>query len=421
MKANIIAKNENEIVLQIKIPLKATLLQTEDSIQESLNAAGCLATEIALAGYDTNGTPIMLNDRKYTSKGQIEKIYQTPYGEVKLPRHVYQCAWGGKTYCPLEKAAKIIVYSTPKFAQMVSAKYAATGGRAVQKDFAENHGRYISRTYIKDISDSVGQIALEKAAEWTYLQPPVPPEHVKVISLGLDGTCLFMAEDGWRQAMVGTIAFWGTQGERLDTIYLATPPEAGKDTFLTGFEREITAIKTLYAAPDYVGIADGAKDNWKFLATHTKCQILDFFHASEYVAQVAESIFSHREKRTQWLTDRCHQLKHEANGARELLDEFIGYRTKKLNKQKRDKLESAITYFTNNQCRMNYSEYVNLKYPIGSGITEAACKVIVKQRLCNSGMKWKQPGAAAVLCLRALNYSSGRWEQLWNKIDRYGV
>jgi hypothetical protein len=202
---------------------------------------------------------------------------------------------------------------------------------------------------------------------------------------------------------------------------LAAAPESDKNTFLTSFEQEIKAIKAIYAAPDYVGIADGAKDNCKFLATHTKCQILDFFHASEYVAQVAECIFSNKEKRTIWLTDRYHKLKHEANGARELLDEFSGYRNKKLNKQKKEKLESSITYFTNNHCRMNYSEYVKMKYPIGSGITEAACKVIVKQRLCNSGVKWKQPGAAAVLCLRALNYSSGRWGQLWNKIDRYGV
>jgi len=45
------------------------------------------------------------------------------------------------------------------------------------------------------------------------------------------------------------------------------------------------------------------------------------------------------------------------------------------------------------------------KYPIGSGVTEAACKVIVKQRLFNSGMKWKGQGAKAVLCLRSLNYT----------------
>ena len=46
---------------------------------------------------------------------------------------------------------------------------------------------------------------------------------------------------------------------------------------------------------------------------------------------------------------------------------------------------------------MDYAELVAQHIPIGSGVTEAACKVLVKQRLCGSGMRWKERGAAAVL------------------------
>ena len=60
-------------------------------------------------------------------------------------------------------------------------------------------------------------------------------------------------------------------------------------------------------------------------------------------------------------------------------------------------------------------------YPIGSGVIEAACKMIIKQRLCNSGMKWKEDGAKAVLCLRCVNKSDGKWAQIWDKFNRYGV
>ncbi len=63
----------------------------------------------------------------------------------------------------------------------------------------------------------------------------------------------------------------------------------------------------------------------------------------------------------------------------------------------------------------------SLCHPIGSGVTEAACKVIVRQRLCNSGMRWKEKGAATVLCLRTLSYSEGRWDQFWQKIDTRGL
>jgi hypothetical protein len=32
---------------------------------------------------------------------------------------------------------------------------------------------------------------------------------------------------------------------------------------------------------------------------------------------------------------------------------------------------------------MDYAEHIEKNHSIGSGITEAACKVIVKQRLCD--------------------------------------
>ena len=69
---------------------------------------------------------------------------------------------------------------------------------------------------------------------------------------------------------------------------------------------------------------------------------------------------------------------------------------------------------------MNYAQAQEKKYPIGSGVTEAACKTLVKQRLCCSGMRWKEKGAFWILSLRALVLTSDRWRQFWAKLDRYG-
>ncbi len=69
---------------------------------------------------------------------------------------------------------------------------------------------------------------------------------------------------------------------------------------------------------------------------------------------------------------------------------------------------------------MKYAERVEANLPIGSGVTEAACKTIIKMRMCRGGAKWKEEGAAAVLSLRTLIYTEGRWEQFWDKVDRYG-
>jgi hypothetical protein len=63
---------------------------------------------------------------------------------------------------------------------------------------------------------------------------------------------------------------------------------------------------------------------------------------------------------------------------------------------------------------------ISYHLPIGSGGTEAGCKVIIKARLCAAGMKWKEQGGAIVLSLRTLSYSQGRWQQFWSKIHQYG-
>jgi len=419
MEVNVRSSNSREIILEIRIALGSSMLKTEEAIIETLNEAGRKFTELALDQFDTNGDPIRYRNEKYTSKGQVEKAYQTPYGEIKLNRHVYQSSSGGETFCPLDNDARIITGSTPRFAKMVSSKYSQNGSAFVQRDFQDNHGRYISRTYIKSISDTVGKLVDETQERWTYL-PPVPQSVARVIGLSMDGTCMFMSEQGWRMAMVGTISFYDAAGERLSTLYVASSPEYGKERFYRRFTREITDVRALYPDCEYIGIADGAMENWTFLSEYAPLQILDYFHAAEYVARVAEQIFRQEDKRRHWLETRCHQLKHERNGAAELLLEFESFRRKKMDTSRREKLETAITYFRNHLHQMNYSEYVEHNYPIGSGVIESACKMIIKQRLCNSGMKWKNKGAKSVLCLRAIHYSSDRWDQFWNKVDKYG-
>jgi hypothetical protein len=76
-------------------------------------------------------------------------------------------------------------------------------------------------------------------------------------------------------------------------------------------------------------------------------------------------------------------------------------------------VQRAITYFANQSGagRMDYPSRVAANEPIGSGVTETACKVIVKQRLCGSGMKWTEGGSAVVLSLRTLSYKPERWSQ----------
>jgi hypothetical protein len=422
MPAQIVDRTESGFTLQITIPYRRSMLDFEEDLQQQLNAAGVLATQEGLRQFDTDGSPITIGSLKLTTKGQRPKDYQTPYGVATVERHVYQSSQGGAIYCPLDRDARIVVSSTPKFAKMVSSKYAEFGSARVRHDLRDNHGRAVSRCLVQDIADAVATVALVKQEDWSYHLPTLeaPPA---TVALSLDGTCLLMCEEGWRETMVGTISFYDRRGERQHTIYLAATPEYGKATFLSRLGGEIARVKQKHPDARYVGIADGTKGNWEFLGQHTAVQVVDFWHAAEYLGKAIAVLYRGQpETRRRWMDDSCHTLKHDPGGAAAVLKQLKSLAMVRPWAKDHEDVQRAITYFENQSGagRMDYAARVAADEPIGSGVTEAACKVIVKQRLCGSGMKWKEPGAVAVLSLRCLSHTPERWRQFWAKIDRWG-
>jgi len=422
--AKVIKQEGSEVIIEVKINIAGSMLEAENSIQDACNEVGCLATERALDCFDTDGSNIKTGNIKWTSKGQTEQKYQTPYGVVNIKRHVYQTSKGGKTYCPLEENGRIIRKATPRFAMQLSHKYSQNNAQAVCQDLTENHNRKVSQSFVQNVVDWVGSIASAKEDQWEYELPPID-DAVSSIVFSMDGAHVLLQEEGWREAMVGAISLYNPAGTRLHTIYLGAPPEYGKSAFKKHLEKEILKIKARYPKALYLGIADGAKDNWNFLERHTDRQLLDFFHVTEYLAKVAYAAYPQKTgkaQRQEWLATRCHQLKHEPGTVEKLIDEMeLFSHKKKLSRPVRVDLAGALTYFKNHQAMMDYPYHIKQQLPIGSGVTEAACKTLVKQRLCCSGMRWKNRGAGIVLTLRALVQTNARWMQFWNKINQYGA
>jgi hypothetical protein len=361
-----------------------------------------------------------VGDIKLTSKGKVPKDYQSPYGEIEVSRHVYQSSDGGKTFCPLDVQARIINHTTPRFAKMCSFKYTAMSSTMACQDLSQNHGREVSRCYLQDIAEAVGLIAQDKEECWQYADPE-PTAEVCTVAVGVDGTCLFYCEEGWRQAMVGTISLYDVLGERLHTTYVAAPPEYGKERFYQQMETELQRYQQRYPKAEWVGVADGAQDHWTWLKGFVHRLILDFWHAASYLEGAAPGVCPDRKSRPDWFQASRHRLKEENEGAASLLTEMkSALNERSIRGEARQKLEAAITYFENHLSKMDYSHYQKLCLPIGSGVTEAACKTVVKQRMCGSGMKWKAAGAASVLRSRCLLLTDGRWEQFWSKLSRFG-
>lgn len=426
MEPKVQPNEDGTLTISITLPPASddlSMLAQEQRLMEAINAVGRAGARHLLGGFDAQGAPLIAEGRKWTSKGKIAKIYETPWGEVLIERHLYQQSSGGTTLCPLERRAQIVGgTATPHLARSLAHKYANSNARAVVRDLEENHARKLAPSYVAAVAEAVADAAGEPVVEQNAHAAQSPPAQVASVVLGLDGTCALFCEEGFKQCMVGTIALYDGAGERLETIYLGQAPQLGKAEFLERLDGEWQRVCQRYPEARRVGLSDGARDYEPWLAARTCWQILDFYHASGYLAGAAAGLRRQPLERALWLEQACHALKHESGAAARLAAELAaqveaGSRTRGATAA----LEAASGYFGHNLQRMNYAVFQAMQFPIGSGVTEAACKTLVKQRLCGSGMQWSRSGAQTVLTLRALLLSTSRWASLWTYLDKHGL
>jgi len=73
------------------------------------------------------------------------------------------------------------------------------------------------------------------------------------------------------------------------------------------------------------------------------------------------------------------------------------------------RLKKLCAFLENNLHRMDYDLYLKAGYPISSGVIEGACRHVIKDRMERAGMRWKVPGANAMLQLRTIR-ANGDWD-----------
>ena len=173
------------------------------------------------------------------------------------------------------------------------------------------------------------------------------------------------------------------------------------------------------AAPQQLALSDAGNGLEDFarksfpLAT----SILDFYHASEHVTEMAKALEPRDHKAsTQQLGTWCHKLKHE--GGKALLAEWEQPRragASGWSPERQEVHRRQTQYFRNHQHRMDYPTYLRNGWQIGSGPVESACKRLVTLRLKGPGMRWKPRGTTTMCHLRALLLGEpGQWENYWS-------
>jgi len=277
------------------------------------------------------------------------------------------------------------------------------------------------------------------------------PAHTCVLAASLDGANVLVRQPGgdgakrgrpaqrpgaasnqakttaYRNAMVGSITFYGAvpEGEkgpqRLETRYTAHMPEERAPMFKAKFEAELTEAERK-VPPGVVNVllCDGAVPLWNYIEHNEQFddyeKLIDYYHTLEHLSLAAEALFGKESHAgTAWYNKYRKKLIEEDLAARSILHSMDYYEhANKLSNKRRDALETERTFFRRNHARMTYADFRRRGLPIGSGPVEAACKTLVKTRLCRSGMRWTHPGGQRILDLRTY-VKSNRWDGFWNE------
>jgi len=165
---------------------------------------------------------------------------------------------------------------------------------------------------------------------------------------------------------------------------------------------------------EVVVLGDGAPWIWNLAQQYfpDAVHVVDLYHAREHLGDVAKLVFApHSKAGEDWVAARRTELDA---GQVEAIIAAIKVLSAQA-PQVRDELRHQAEYFENNTLRMCYKYFRARGLFVGSGVVEAGCKIVVGQRLKQSGMRWTVAGANAVIALRC-QLLSDRWEEIWRRL-----
>ena len=289
------------------------------------------------------------------------------------------------------------------------------------------------RRVIADLATQVRSVhdeaAIEQLIEWIVQARQSKGKHDVLLQVGRDGVFV-QTRPCWEEASCGTIAVYDRNRKRVGTIYLGEMPESEQPTMTRRLTNVINGvlgeINGKVPALRYVTDAGCHPQAYfrdvlakmKHPVTGRKLKWswgVDFYHACEYVSQLAGSIFgTAREKANRWAEQQRHTLRHETEGVKKVVARAAQQKRRVGLKGKKADYTGAMNYLKKYRPQMDFAERSDRGDPIGSGITEAGCKVIFNQRLKQSGMRWHSKTGQYIVDLRTAN-RSGIWNRIWKR------
>jgi len=394
-----------------------------------------LAEDLGRADVDAEG--ILVEGTAYRRVLRAEETYMTAAGPVRVERALYKDRTdeAERALVPMElntgivsgfwtpmaarQAAWVVSQMTPQTAEEL---FARVGNMAPSKSSLDRLPKLLAERWNDD----------RKGFEATLREAMTVPDEAVTVMASLDGVLAPMKDGdaagkraetaargqiakgpaGYREVGCATLSFYDKEAKCLAAVRMARMPEPHKASLKQALTAELEAALTKRPDLRLVKAADGANDNWTFLHGDLPPgdEVVDFFHAAEHLSDALAaaygdgSIVARRR-----FAELRHVLLEEEGGVEVVIRALVYLRDKH---PRSERIATELGYFRKRRRRMRYAEMKAQYLPIGTGLTEAACKTLVTQRLKQSGMRWGQEGGQAILNLRGWAQSE-RFDQAW--------
>ena len=411
-------------------PTPQGMWEFERGVADLLRRAGCIVTQYAINQFEPEDACQMPSRLRRGSEEFSRKGCQTRhrggvaclFGMIELRRWSYEPLSeereaGLRSIAPLVEQLGIVGgKATPALSEVIGRLAQERSESSVGEFLEREHGVQLCAKTVCKIRDAVAQGISEHLHEQ---QVQLLLEAVRagrgqgqvILAVGRDGIFVPLRgvqDDRWKEAAVGTVSVYVKprrgKTRRLCTAYLGQMPKPGQEELsdnLTALLQQVLLddsardIRLVYVTDaghhpqDYFkrvlqNMDDPQRPGKKFAWTW----VVDFFHACGRLNQLADALFHDAATAIAWVRRMRHTLKHEPNAVHKILHSAIALRPKTLRGKAKENYEAAYNYLLNHRGGMDYAAYRKQHLPIGSGVTEAACKTVFTQRFKCSGMIW---------------------------------
>jgi hypothetical protein len=341
---------------------------------------------------------------------------------------------------PLELQLGLIEGATPALADLIGQRMAeagATQGRVLErlrKEQGVSIGVPRLRKVVAALSERLAEhrqaVQVQTLLSALQTADSSQGDSQPVLAVGRDGITLRDYKYRfWEVATTATVTVFDRSGKRLASVYLAWRPELGQAAMSRMLTELLTETLLQWQGPlpvlAYVADSGGNESSYfedtlawmRHPRTNERLRwqrVVDFYHAAQRVWTMAEALFGKGTNASwKWAHRMLRLLKTKPRGAKRVLHSAAYFAARhKMSAARAEEYRKACNYLRKRTRWMRYSEYKQRHIPLGSGITEAACKTVFTQRLKLSGMRWTWAGAQNILTLRVI-LLSGAWQRCY--------